>query len=66
MNQYIVQILEYAFNYSFDLYIQHVYSYKKGRCGVICTLDSENAHKYKSEKTALKCAQIYNGKVKMI
>jgi hypothetical protein len=64
--EYIVSVKCYSI-LGFDIiwYIRKIFSYKKGLMGVCFTLDN-NAHKYKSEKTARRAAQAFNGEIKIV
>jgi hypothetical protein len=66
MIEYVVEIKKTVIGILIPVYIHRVVSYKKGLDGVIVSLNIEKAHKYKSEKNALKAANFYNGVVSII
>jgi hypothetical protein len=63
-NKYIV-FKEYdCWESILNIYIQKVISYKRNKFQI--TLDINKAHKYKTEKTAIKAAQNFNGEIKLV
>lgn len=67
MDRYIVQLSRQVLaEITLYVYIARVTSYRKGLDGLILTPDETKAHRYTSERNALKPAQAYNGVVKLV
>lgn len=60
---YLVQINKPWAGGILTLYIKKVFSYKKGKDGVILTPDLTLAYKYKIESSAVKASNFYSGVV---
>jgi hypothetical protein len=60
---YLVQINKQWAGGILSLYIKKVFSYKKGKDGVILTPDILLAYKYKLESNAIKASNFYLGVV---
>jgi hypothetical protein len=60
---YIISITKQWPGGILQMYIKKIFSYKKGKDGMVCTCEPELAHKYKQEKTALKASSFYSGTI---
>ena len=60
-NEWVVMVPENIMDYSFDSYIHKVISYNKNRMNT--SPDISYAHRYQQEKTAIRAAIAFGGKI---
>jgi hypothetical protein len=63
---YIVKINKQWAGGILTLYIKRIFSYKKGKDGVILTPETSLAYKYKKESSAIKASNFYFGCIETI